>query len=142
MQVPDAATLAGYTRPLSGWIWRVVETQHYAQTRELVGTHADQARLEELLDRSKPPYRTGTEHLDYLLKTPFRYEPSKDRGSRFRRPFAGHGAFYGAEHRRTALAEFAYHRYRFLQASQGTAFPRGVDALTVFAAGYGTDKVT
>lgn len=137
--IPAPEELAKLTVPLGGRVWRAVENQTYAVTRELVSTRSDQERLEELLEGSKPAYQPGTEGLDYLLKTPFRYQPPKRGGSRFRRPFAGYGVFYGAEHRRTALAELAYHRYRFLAASPGTEFPRTEEKLTVFAADFEAD---
>ena len=138
MAVPESVDLAGCARPLSGRLWRAVESQTYALTRELVQNSAEQARLEAILEGSKPRYRAGSEHLDYLLKTPFRYAPPKRGGSRFRRPHAGYGAFYGAEHPRTALAELVFHRYRFLQASPGTDFPSGEETLTLFAADFHT----
>ncbi len=40
---------------LSGACWRVVEAQHRISTLKLVDTLVEQARLEELLERSKPP---------------------------------------------------------------------------------------
>ncbi|SFD46035.1 RES domain-containing protein [Thiohalospira halophila DSM 15071] len=140
MEVPTSEELPGLSVPLAGRIWRAVESQTYAVTRQLVTSREDQERLEELLEGSKPAYQAGTEHLDYLLKTPFRYQPPKKGGSRFRRPFAPYGVFYGAEHRRTALAELAYHRYRFLEASPGTEFPGGEATLTVFAVDYRTSQ--
>ncbi|MFP4615441.1 MAG: RES family NAD+ phosphorylase [Thiohalorhabdus sp.] len=140
MPVPEPDELAGHARFLGGWVWRVVEGQHYALTRQLVETQANQARLEELLEGSKPAYPAGTEHLDYLLKTPFRYQPPKRGGSRFRRPHAPYGAFYAAEHRRTALAELAFHRYRFFYVSEGTDLPHQEAQLTAFAAGYRTGR--
>jgi len=136
MEVPASEELPGLSVPLAGRIWRAVESQTYAVTRQLVTSREEQERLELLLEGSKPAYQAGTEHLDYLLKTPFRYEPPKKGGSRFRRPFAPYGVFYGAEHRRTALAELAYHRYRFLEASPNTDLPSGEATLTIFAADY------
>lgn len=136
MRIPSPGEISREMRQLSGWTWRAVETQHYALTRELVGSHADQERLEELLEGVKPKYRPEAEHLDYLLKTPFRYEPPKRGGSRFRRPYAPYGIFYGAERPRTALIELAFHRYRFFAQSPATDLPSGELSLTVFAAGY------
>lgn len=141
MPVPSVEQLLQHARLLGGRIWRVVEDQNNALTRQLVNNHAEQERLEELLEgQSKPAYLPGTEHLDYLLKTPFRYRPPKRSGSRFRAPFQGYGVFYGAEAVRTALAEFAYHRYRFFRASPGTDLPQGEEALTVFAVDYATES--
>jgi hypothetical protein len=95
----------------------VIEAQHTAATMRLVDSLADQAMLERILEESKPPLRDGTERLHYLLATPFRYRPRM--GSRFRAPFDG-GAWYGAEVLRTALAEKAYWRLRFLLDSPDT----------------------
>lgn len=77
----------------------------------LVESLADQAVLERTLEESKPPLPAGTERLHYLLATPFRYRPRI--GSRFRAPFDA-GVWYGAEVLRTAMAEKAYWRLRFL----------------------------
>ncbi|WP_275356743.1 RES family NAD+ phosphorylase [Methylophilus sp. YYY-1] len=92
--------------------WRMVEAQHVASTMKLVDTEAEQTLLEALLDSNKPPYAADTEHLDYLLSTPFRY-PSRAGGSRFRGP-NDPGVFYAAETVRTAAAELGYWRWRFL----------------------------
>ncbi len=51
--------------------------------------------------------------LDYLLATPFRYNPLRG-GSRFR-AITDPGVFYGAESVRTASAELGYWRWRFLK---------------------------
>ncbi len=140
MAAPGAEELLASAEPATGRLWRAVESQHYAATRRLVSNQADQQRLETLLEGSKPTYRHGTKHLDYLLKTPFRYQPPKRGGSRFRRPYAPFGAFYAAEERQTALAEFVFHRYRFFEASQAQTLPGNEQTLTVFAAGYDTPR--
>ncbi len=140
MRIPEADELVEQAVALGGRIWRAVEDQHRAATRKLVTTREDQERLEELLESSKPAYPASARRLHYLLKTPFRYRPPKRYGSRFRRPYAPHGVFYGAEHRRTALAELAYHRYRFFAASQGTDLPQLQERLTVFEARYATAR--
>lgn len=140
MAGPGTDELLACAEPATGRLWRAVESQHYAATRRLVSNHADQQRLETLLEGSKPTYRPGTEHLDYLLKTPFRYQPPKRGGSRFRRPYAPFGAFYAAEERQTALAEFVYHRYRFFEASEAQTLPGNEQTLTVVAAGYDTQR--
>ncbi|MDW8258558.1 MAG: RES domain-containing protein, partial [Gammaproteobacteria bacterium] len=93
-----ASSLRRYARTL----WRVVEAQHTAATLRLVGSLAEQAVLEHVLEQAKPPLPPGTQRLHYLLATPFRYRPRQ--GSRFRAPFAS-GVWYGAELQRTALAE-------------------------------------
>lgn len=92
--------------------WRMVESQHVASTMKLVDTEAEQTMLEALLDSNKPPYAANTQHLDYLLATPFRY-PARAGGSRFRGP-NDPGVFYGAENVRTAAAELGYWRWKFL----------------------------
>ena len=52
----------------------------------LVDTMAEQQRLEQLLDESKPPVPPECRSLHYLLATPFRYGAPYPGGSRFRRP--------------------------------------------------------
>lgn len=83
----------------------------------LVGSLAEQALLEQVLEASKPAMPAAVSSLHYLLATPFRYRPAQ--GSRFRAPQAA-GVWYGAEHLRTALAEKSYWRQRFLIDSPGT----------------------
>lgn len=104
-------------RPLRLSPWRVVEAQHQVSTRKLVDSAEEQALLEDLIERVKPPDSTGG-RLHYLLFTPFRYPPLRY-GSRFG---ARHerGIWYGAEQRRTAFAEVAYYRLLFLEGSQAT----------------------
>jgi hypothetical protein len=116
--------------------WRGVEAQHVVATMRLVDTLDEQALLETLLERSKPPLPAAAskgakaprasqptanvpvtiERQHYLLTTPFRYRPQH--GSRFRR--AGTlGVWYGAETLQTACAEVGYWRWRFLMDSAG-----------------------
>lgn len=99
--------------------WRAVEAQHIASTRRLVDSNDEQAVLEQILERCKPPVPLSTAGLDYLLATPFRYPPPL-RGSRFRSP-ADPGVFYAGEERRTACAELGYWRWRFVMDSAGLA---------------------
>jgi len=122
--------LASSARDFRGDLWRVVEAQHAAATMRLVDSLADQAVLEQILEETKPPLPHGTERLHYLLATPFRYRPRG--GSRFRAPFDA-GIWYGAEALRTAVAEKAYWRLRFLLDSPGTPDLRPV-AHTAFLA--------
>jgi hypothetical protein len=110
--------------------WRVVEAQHQVSTRKLVDSAEEQALLEEMIDRVKPPDITGG-RMHYLLFTPFRYPPL-NHGSRFggRRE---RGIWYGSVDHRTAFAEVAYYRLLFLEgthASLGTV----ATALTAFTA--------
>jgi RES domain len=109
--------LASEARPYARELWRVVEAQHTASTMRLTDSLEEQARLEALLEDSKPPLPAGMQALHYLLATPFRYRPPN--GSRFRAAYEP-GVWYGAEALRTALAEKSYWRLRFLLDSPGT----------------------
>jgi hypothetical protein len=91
----------------------MVESQHIAATMKLVDNCDEQDLLESLLESSKPPQPDGTAGLDYLLATPFRYDPKRV-GSRFR-AVTDPGVFYGAESVRTAGAELGCWRWRFLK---------------------------
>jgi len=116
--------------------WRAVEAQHIAATRRLVDSLEEQAALEAILERAKPP---APARLHYLLATPFRYPPWS-RGSRFRSP-ADPGVLYAAEERRSACAELGYWRWRFLTDSAGLT-GLGPSAQTLFqvkVSGSGVD---
>ncbi len=91
----------------------MVEAQHIASTMKLVDTQDEQDLLESLLDDSKPVWHDATQKLDYLLGTPFRYDPLRG-GSRFRGQ-NDPGVFYGAQSVRTAGAELGFWRWKFLQ---------------------------
>lgn len=95
--------------------WRAVEAQHRVATRKLVGSLAEQAALEAILEESKPPLPAETAGLDYLLATPFRYPPLRH-GSRFGTR-AERGIWYGADRQATTFAEVAYYRLLFVRAS-------------------------
>lgn len=97
--------------PLAGTLQRLVESQEQVATNQLVASLARQSVLEEMLERTKPRLRPGTESLHYLLSTPFRYPPLKF-GSRFGRR-SEPSLFYGSRETRTALAEAAYYRFVF-----------------------------
>lgn len=101
-------------RPLAVRAWRTVEAQHIVSTRALVDSAAEQALLEDLLEKGKPPLPPGPEFrgLHYLLAAPFRYPPLRH-GSRFatrQEP----ALWYGSESLATAFAEAAYYRFWFL----------------------------
>ncbi len=96
-----------------GQVWRMVESQHIASTMKLVDSLDEQDLLESLLESSKPRRSGDANGLDYLLATPFRYDPRRG-GSRFRAA-TDPGVFYGAESVRTAGAELGYWRWRFLR---------------------------
>lgn len=116
--------------------WRVVEAQHQVSTRKLVDSAEEQALLEELIERVKPPDLTHG-RLHYLLFTPFRYPPLPH-GSRFGARNE-RGIWYGSEDRRTAFAEVAYYRLLFLEGSRASL---GMieTALTAFTAKIRTAK--
>ncbi len=135
-----ATALASETYPARACIWRVVEHQYTASTRKLVGTFAEQAVLESLLETSKPPFPPGTEQLHYLLKTPFRYFPPYPHGSRFRRAGLNEGVFYAALEKRTAMAEMAYFRLRFFMDAPDCTPPTQEHKLTAFAVNYQTER--
>ncbi len=99
----------------------------------LVDSLADQARLEEVLDRSKPVVPVPCRHLHYLLSTPFRYGAPYPRGSRFRRAGLTPGVFYASRTVRTALAETAFHRLLFFAESPETPWPVNPGACTAFS---------
>jgi hypothetical protein len=109
--------LASERHSYAAEIWRVVEAQHVVSTMRLVDSLSEQMVLESILEESKPALSADVRGLHYLLATPFRYRSAH--GSRFRAPFDP-GVWYGAEERRTALAEKSYWRLRFLLDSPGT----------------------
>jgi hypothetical protein len=113
-----------------------VEAQHQVATRKLVDSDEEQAMLEEVLERHKPPVVEGG-RLHYLLFTPFRYPPLRH-GSRFgsRRE---RGIWYGSESLRTAFAEVAYYRLLFLE---GTTADLGLveTDLTAFRVSARTER--
>lgn len=111
------AALASEAQPWAGSVWRIVEAQHTASTMKVVDTNDEQNLLEFLLEGSKPAQPGATQGLDYLLATPFRYNPLRG-GSRFR-AVTDPGVFYGAESVRTASAELGYWRWRFLKDAVG-----------------------
>lgn len=87
-------------------------------TMRLVDSAAEQRVLEDLLETSKPAVPPGAERHHYLVFTPFRYRSPV--ASRFRRP-QDPGVWYGAEELRTACAEVAYWKWRFLMDSEALA---------------------
>jgi hypothetical protein len=108
--------------------WRAVEAQHQVSTRKLVDSAEEQAVLEELIDRAKPPDRSGGS-LHYLLFTPFRYPPLRH-GSRFGTRFE-RSLWYGSMSRGATFAEVAYYRLLFLEGSRADLGTVST-ALTVF----------
>lgn len=96
-----------------GSCWRVVETQETAATMAITQSAAEQSRLEELLDTSKPKIPADCQGLSYLLMTPFRYPPLRY-GSRFGSTWE-RGIFYGSCELKTAFAETAVYFWLFQQ---------------------------
>ncbi|MEH6404615.1 MAG: RES family NAD+ phosphorylase [Sneathiella sp.] len=105
------------TGAFEGLLWRAVEDQSKNATMSLVDTLEEQARLEELLDDSKPPYPENAPE-NYLLATPFRYPPL-NWGSRFGST-TEMSIFYGSREQSTALAELAFYRLVFIEGITGT----------------------
>jgi len=112
------AELSSEASEISCKVWRMVEAQHIVSTLKIVDTRAEQELLEEILEENKPPVPSDAVALHYLLFSPFRYDTRPPSGSRFRA--TNHpGVFYGAETVRTAAAEVAFWRWRFLQDTSG-----------------------
>lgn len=99
-------------------LWRGVEAQHVVATMRLVDDLAEQAVLETLLEKSKPPLPPAAAGMHFLVFTPFRYRSPMP--SRFRSP-QDPGIWYGAHEIATACAEVAYWRWRFVHDSEGLA---------------------
>ena len=124
--------------PLEGTIYRLVESQEQVATNALVATFAEQALLEDLLERSKPPLPQGSSRLHYLLATPFRYPPLAW-GSRFGTRFEP-SLFYGSRSRDTVLAESAYYRFVFWS-GMSVPPPEPLETQhTLFGASIGTTR--
>ncbi len=105
-------------RSQSRELWRGVEAQHVVSTMRLADNAAEQRVLEELLETSKPALPPGAARHHYLVFTPFRYRSPV--ATRFRRPHDP-GVWYGAEALRTACAEVAFWKWRFLMDSEALA---------------------
>jgi hypothetical protein len=108
----DAAGGDETIHPIGGQGFRMVESQEMVASLEIVSSLEKQAVLEEMLEReSKPGYPPGTEHLHYLLSSPFRYPPLAY-GSRFGGRFEP-SLFYGGTSEHTTLCESAFYRFFF-----------------------------
>jgi len=125
-------------RPLRAFFQRVVEAQFRNSTRKLVDSDAEQAVLEELIDKAKLPVPAGFERLHYLLYTPFRHPPLPH-GSRFGTR-TERGILYGARDLPVAFAEVAYYRLLFLEGPREDLSPLTVE-LTSFSFGVRGRKV-
>jgi hypothetical protein len=132
--------LSSELRSYSGRCWRLVEAQHRVSTLKLVDTLAEQDELENLIEATKPPIPPECRHLDYLLATPFRYEPPYPHGSRFRRAGRTPGVYYAAEAAETAVAELAFYRFLFFAESPATPWPDDAAEYTAFAAEVASER--
>ena len=99
---------------------------------KVVDTLAEQRRLEELLEDSKPAVPPECRHLHYLLFTPFRYGAPYPRGSRFRRAGFTPGVFYASQSVTTAVVEMAFYRLLFFADSPATPWPVNAIEHTAF----------
>ncbi|SDK24262.1 RES family NAD+ phosphorylase [Microbulbifer yueqingensis] len=122
---------------IMGRLFRIVESQEDVATRSLVDSVQKQEALENLLERSKPRRLPGSEHLHYLLATPFRYPPLPW-GSRFG-SVAENGIFYGSKTITTVLAESAYYRLVFLRDMVQSPADPITSYHTIFSARYCLD---
>jgi hypothetical protein len=136
---PDA--LRSEFGSFAGQCWRLVEAQHLVPTIPLVDTLDEQARLEQILEETKPPIPPECRHLDPLLSTPFRYRPFGGRGSRFRRAGQREGVYYSAEAVETAVAEMAFYRVLFFAESPGTTIGGAFTEYTAFAAAVASGRL-
>ena len=124
---------------LGGDLLRIVASQEQVATSTLVDDLGEQALLEEMLERTKPTFRTGTERLHYLLAAPFRYPPLRH-GSRFGSHLEP-SLFYGSKRLPTLLAEAAYYRFVFWTAmSVPPPSGRLLTQHTVFGARYRSER--
>lgn len=101
--------------------WRVVEAQHISSSLKLTRTPADHDLLENLLETQAKPPRTDLHtsgEMHWLLHTPFRYRSHSRFATRFER-----NLWYGAAEPRTAFAEIAYYRFRFLAETAASLDP-------------------
>lgn len=127
-----------YIRPISGTLYRLVESQEQVATRQLVATLEDQSVLEEIVEAKKPVYPENLDDLHYLLKTPFRYPPLKW-GSRFGRIFEP-SIFYGGSSVEVTLIESAYYRFVLLQSISNLPERSIRSQHTLFSIDYKAEK--
>lgn len=126
-------------RRAAGCAWRVVEAQHKVSTAKLTNYSDEQRVLEDLIEETKPAVPEDCRHLHFLLSTPFRYDPPRVRGSRFRRAGRTPGVFYAAENVDTAIAETCFWRLLFYAESPETSWPGDAGEFTAFSVDYATD---
>lgn len=117
------AALFSRARAYAGAVWRLVEAQHRVSTLKPVDSLAEQARLEDILEETKPAVPSECRHLDDLLSTPLRYGATYPHGSRFRRAGKTPGVYFAAERPETAAAEMVFYRLLFYAESPATPLP-------------------
>jgi hypothetical protein len=135
-----AAALSSEATPLSGLCWRVVEAQHVISTAKLTDNAAEQKRLEDLIEQTKPNIPPECTHLNFLLATPFRYGAPYPKGSRFRRAGLTPGVYYASDAAETAAIEMAFYRVLFHAESPATPFPANAGHYTAFSAEYAVER--
>lgn len=138
MATSTPGALSSERRRFAGTGWRVVEAQHQISTLKIVDTLAEQERLEQLLEDSKPAVPSDCRQLHYLLSTPFRYGAPYPQGSRFRRAGLTPGVFYASKTPSTAITETAFHRLLFFADSPSTPWPDNAGEFTAFSTRYRT----
>lgn len=121
-----------------GTLYRIVENQGQIATRDLVDGDLERLEvLEGLLEYTRPARILGTEHMHYLLATPWRYPPLRH-GSRFGRRHE-ESVFYGGLSLNVTLTEAAYYRLVFLE--DMTVRPAALSSQhTVFSARYRSEN--
>jgi hypothetical protein len=124
--------------PINGTAaWRMVESQHDNATVAITRSLAEQSRLEELLETSKPVSPVATK-LHYRLSTPFRCPPLPH-GSRFSDRFSP-SLFYASLTVDGMLAESAYYRAVFWDDYSDRAEGDITTTHTAFTVPYRTKK--
>ena len=107
---------------------------------KLVDNLDEQDLLEQLLEETKPSVPPECSQLHYLLFTPFRYSPTTDSESRFRRKGQEEGVFYSAFEVETAVAEMAFYRMLFFTESPATELPDNAHQFTAFTISIKTTR--
>ena len=136
----DACNGSDHILPITGELFRLVESQEQVATMGYVDTLEEQALLEELLEASKPSFASDEQDdIHYLLRTPFRYPPL-EYGSRYG---AKHepSLFYGGVSVASTLIESAYYRFVFLLSMDTAPFKRRLmTEHTLFKVRYASEK--
>lgn len=126
-------------KPVSGRLYRLVESQEQVATLGYVDTLEEQVVLESLLETAKPDYPDSIEPLHYLLTSPFRYPPLPY-GSRFGR-ISEPSLFYAGCKPTVTLSESAFYRFVFIRSIGGvTSEDKMRSEHTLFTASYRTER--